>query len=121
MRLDAANSRITGSITNQGSVSMPKPAVQIYIASKDAPGEFHAGGGAVVTQCLASGASVNFVRPVLSTDLDSILKVVLYADEIKLNEKILGSTIKIDSNAIRPVTKAPLKYKVKPKVVPEKK
>jgi len=111
VQLDAANNRITGLITNQGSVSIPKPVVQISIASKDAPDDFHAGGGAVFQQCLATGASLNFVRPISSTAFDSIFKVALYADEINLSEKILGGTTKTEIKAFRPVIRTPLKYK----------
>jgi hypothetical protein len=111
---DPAGNKLKGSIANQGNVAIPKPAIQIYVASSATPNDFQPGGGGQVTECLAPGASMSFTRPMQPMAADSVIKIDLLSDGMVLDEKILGSTSTMKTKTlIRLAPPKPLKYKTK--------
>lgn len=111
--LDRANNRLTGSVVNQGSVAIPKPSIQLYVAPANAPSDFSPGGGGMVTQCLAPGASVSFNRPTPTVAQGSVVKVDLLADGMVLESKILGGSQ--GGKTFHGIKRAPAKRIYRPK------
>lgn len=111
LNLDTANNKLTGSITNQGSVAIPRPAIQLFIASTDTPNDFQPGGGGIVSQCLPPGASTDFSKSIQQTGSASVIKIALLADGINLDEKILGGSLKVKKviPGIKPVPQKQIK------------
>jgi hypothetical protein len=111
---DPVDNKLKGSVTNQGNVAIPKPAIQIYIASSATPNDYQPGGGGQVTECLAPGATMSFTRPMQPMAADSAIKINLLSDGMVLDEKILGNISAMKTKTIiklAPATRP--KYKTK--------
>ena len=87
---DQSGNVLTGSVGNRGSVAIPRPAIQVYLASPNEPDTYKGGGGGKISECLAPGQSAAFSRPTLPEAAHSIVRVDFIADGLILDSQILG-------------------------------
>lgn len=110
--VDTASNRFTCTIVNLGSVALPKPVIQFFTASADAPTDFKPGGGGIASQCILPGSSFNMTRSWQPKPPGSVTKVALRAGGMTLDQKIIGGqTAKKVAPAIRTLEKKAVKAK----------
>lgn len=93
-QLDRAANRFTSSITNTGSLPIPKPGLQLYVSRQSAPTTFAGSGGGIVTNCLMPGASAQYNIPLSDAATIVNYRVQLFAAGKTLDEKATGQTTK---------------------------
>jgi len=89
---DQANHVLTGSVLNQGSVAIPRPSIQVYLASPDKPATYKGAGGGQLTECLAPGERKTFTRQMLPEAAESIVRVDFIADGMVLDTQLHGKS-----------------------------
>ena len=87
---DQAGNVLTGSVVNQGSVSIPRPGIQVYLASPDTPDSFTAAGGGRIIECLAPAQRAAFTWQMRPEAATSVIKVDLHGDGMLLDTQLHG-------------------------------
>lgn len=87
---DPAGNQLTGSVTNKGSVPIPRPSINVYLAPPDKPETFKGGGGGIIKECLSSDEKAVFTRAMFPEAAESVIRVDFSADGLVLDRQFHG-------------------------------
>lgn len=99
--LDRTANRFRCSVSNTGSMPVPKPTVQLYTATQGAPTTLAPAGGGMVTTCLMPGTTAQYDKPVMDGASIVSYRIHLVADGQTLDDRTIGQTPTIKPGVTR--------------------